>query len=146
MYSAPRRNNGRRAILINYLSANYCNYMLPHPRARTLSIVVAPPPPPSLTISYFRRRKGRVRDEAAIISFPQSHDNWNDNSRFHIGPFFFFSFSYFSSAFNVAAHLGMYEPTIGSGITDNLPVFAGLAKLPRRAPRTARNMTADRSG
>lgn len=28
--SAPR-NNKRRASLINYLSANYCNYMLPHP-------------------------------------------------------------------------------------------------------------------
>lgn len=27
---APR-NNKRRASLINYLSANYCNYMLPHP-------------------------------------------------------------------------------------------------------------------
>lgn len=40
-YSAPRRNKGQRPILINYLFANYCNYMLPHPCARTLSIVVA---------------------------------------------------------------------------------------------------------
>lgn len=40
--SAPR-NNKRRASLINYLSANYCNYMLPHP------------PEPSRLFSPFQR-------------------------------------------------------------------------------------------
>lgn len=59
------RNNKRRAILINYLSANYCNYMLPHP-PRTLSNVLY-----GSFLTPDRRRKAGFMTRSS----PKSRDN-----------------------------------------------------------------------